>query len=121
CEIPDQIATEDAMHCGRAITLDQQPAFLRSGGKRRARFGWSRPDPAMMHDVETHLTGGTDYQLTAHRHGYRRRRPGRFPSAEAQQHDRRPAGIKWRRNPGVDAEIRRHDNSTPIESRGNPF
>jgi hypothetical protein len=85
-----------------------------------AGSGWRRLDPAALHDIEAHLAGGTDHQLTAHGHGDRRRRLRGFAWAQAQEHHRGPAGIDRGRNPGIDAEICRRDNAAPIESRGNP-
>ena len=51
----------------------------------------------------------------------RHRRCAVFSGMDAGQNDRRPAGVARWRHPGIEAEIRRHDHTVPIESRRDPM
>ena len=84
------------MHSGRAVTLDQQPSLFRSGRKGCASFGRRVLNAALTNDVETHLAGRADHQLTAHWHRHRRSglrafRPGAGPRASPEAAQYKPA------------------------------
>ena len=44
--------------------------------------------------------------------------PARFARAQARQDHRRTAGVDRRRDPGIDAEVRRHHHALPVEGGG---
>ena len=90
-------------------------------GRGARRFGRRILNAALTNDIETHLAGSADHQLTAHWHCHRRCRLRAFARAQSQEHYRRPPGINRRSDPRVDTEIRRSNHAMPIESGGNAF
>ncbi len=85
----------------------------------------SAADAAGAGDIEAELAGRAHDQRRTDRHGDRpsilRRRGRHLAGMNAGQHDRRLAGIGRRRDPGVDAEIRRQRHAVPVERRRDPL
>ena len=79
-------------------------------------------DAALALDVEMHVAGRAHHELAAGRHRHRRAlRLRRLTRPQARQHHRRAPGIDRRRDPGIDAEIRRRHHAVPIEGGGDAF
>ena len=118
-ERPGQIVA-GAVQRRRAGRRDVEPIFLRAG--RRVHVVLRRRDAAFAGDIEIELAGGA--------HDQRRSRPAprsacglavdlrHFAGMNAGENDRRLAGIRRRRDPGVDAEIRRQHHALPVERGG---
>ena len=95
------------------------------GAGWRSAFFSGRDQAAARRKIELELPGGAHHERRVDRHTdrpvARHRRCAVFSGMDAGQNDRRPAGVARWRHPGIEAEIRRHDHTVPIESRRDPM
>ncbi len=105
-----------------ASLLNDVAAFFGAGGGRRGRSRIVRLvvelDAAAQPDIEAVGAARADHQHRARGHGDRRIGAHRFARTQARQDHRRTRGILRRRDPGIDAIIRRRHHALPVEGRG---
>ena len=118
-EGPGQIAAETPRKVAEpSLLIVKRRSSVPAGSAACASVG-AALEAALAHDVEVHLAGrsGPRAALPAGTATGARRLRG-LARAQPGKHDRRPAGIVRRRDPGVDAEIRRRHHALPVEGGG---
>ncbi len=103
----------------RAGAGDLEAVFLRAGSGAHVLLGGG--NAAAAGNVEIELAGRAHDERRADRNGDRfagfSARPSGLARMHAGKNDRWLAGIGWRGDPGVDAEIRRQYHALPVEGR----
>ena len=110
-----------AAHRGAAGRGDGE-AMLVGAGRRVYRV-FRRRHAADAGDVEVDLAGRAHHERRIDRHGDDAvgLQSRRLAGMDAGKDQRRLAGIGWRNDPGIDAEIRRQDDTVPVERGGDAF
>ena len=107
------------MHRGRAVAFDDEAGALRcrpAAARACSAGASSMPPLRTMSKCTLPVARITSWLPAGTATGARVLR--RFARAQAGQHHRRPAGVDRRRDPGIDAEIRRRDHAVPVEGGG---